>query len=389
MGAAPMTGKPRILVVDDLPDNVRIVRIRLEANGYQVETASNGEEALAKIVAAPPDLLLLDVMMPRMDGIEVTRRIKANRDLPFIPIVLFTAKSDPKDVVEGLDAGADEYLTKPLDHGALLARVRAMLRIRELQVTVAAQHAALQAQARELAALNRGLEARVEQQVGEIGRMARLKRFLAPQLAEMIVTSGDENVLAHHRRDIVVLFCDLRGFTAFAETSEPEDLMRVLGEYHEALGPLIHDRQGTLDRFFGDGMMVFFNDPLPVPDAPWRAVELGVAMREAVGGLKQEWARRGFALGFGIGIAQGYATLGRIGFEGRSDYTAIGTVTNTAARLASDAVDGQILVTLRVANAVADRVVVERLRDIALKGLTRPVAVANVVGLQAAGPGGS
>jgi adenylate cyclase len=379
-----MSNKPRILVVDDMPDNLRIVRIRLEASGYVVHTAANGEEALVAIEAEPPDLVLLDVMMPKLDGIEVARRVKANRALPFIPIVLLTAKSDPKDVVQGLDAGADEYLTKPVDHGALMARVRAMLRFKGLHDMVEAQRRELESQRGALAELNRDLEARVAQQVNEIGRIGRLKRFLAPQLAEMIVSSGDEGVLAHHRRDIVALFCDLRGFTAFAETSEPEDIMQVLAEYHEALGPLIHARQGTLDRFFGDGLLVYFNDPLPMPDAPMVAVDLAIAMRAAVEGLKEQWRRRGYALGFGIGIAQGFATLGRIGFDGRDDYTAIGTVTNLAARLASDATDRQILITSRVANAVAERVRLEPVGERALKGLSRPVTVSNVIDVASA-----
>jgi adenylate cyclase len=378
---AAVSKKPHILVVDDMPDNLRIVRIRLEASGYAVDTAADGEEALAKIEATPPDLVLLDVMMPKLDGIEVARRVKTNRALPFIPIVLLTAKSDPKDVVQGLDAGADEYLTKPVDHGALMARVRAMLRFKGLHDMVEAQRKELEAQGAALAELNRTLEARVNQQVEEIGRIGRLKRFLAPQLAEMIVSAGDESVLAHHRRDIVALFCDLRGFTALAETSEPEDLMQVLAEYHEALGPLIHARQGTLDRFLGDGLLVYFNDPVPVPDAPMVAVDLAIAMRAAVDGLKDHWRKRGFALGFGVGVAQGYATLGRIGFDGRDDYTAIGTVTNVAARLASEATDRQILITSRVANAIADRAQLESIGELALKGLSRPVAVSNIIAL--------
>jgi adenylate cyclase len=373
--------KPRILVVDDMPDNLRIVRVRLEASGYVVETAADGEEALARIAAEPPDLVLLDVMMPKMDGLEVTRRVKSDPALPFIPIVLLTAKGDPKDVVQGLDAGADEYLTKPVDHGALMARVRAMLRFKGLHDMVVAQRHELASQGTALAELNRTLEARVSQQVEEIGRIGRLKRFLAPQLAEMIVSSGGEAVLSHHRRDIVALFCDLRGFTAFAETSEPEDLMRVLAEYHEALGPLIYARQGTLDRFFGDGLLVYFNDPLPMDDAPMVAVELAIEMRAAVDDLKQQWLRHGYKLGFGIGVAQGYATLGRIGFDGRDDYTAIGTVTNVAARLASEAVDRQILVTGRIANAITERVRLEAVGDLALKGLSRPISVANVIEL--------
>ena len=320
-------------------------------------------------------------MMPKLDGIETVKRLKADPSLPFIPVILVTAKADASDVVAGLDSGADDYLTKPVDHAALTARVRAMLRIKALHDTVREQAQRLEAQAAELAAWNRTLEERVAAQVSEIERIGRLKRFLAPQLAETIVAAGGEAILERHRRDIVVLFCDMRGFTAFAETAEPEDVMAVLGEYHAALGPLIHRYEGTLDRFTGDGMLVIFNDPVPCPDPALRAVRLAVEMRGAVAALAREWMARGHAIGFGVGIAQGYATLGRIGFEGRFDYTAIGTVTNLAARLCDMAEDGQILVTRRIAAAVESAARFETLGEIALKGLVRPVAVANVVSL--------
>ena len=201
---------------------------------------------------------------------------------------------------------------------------------------------------------------------------------------ETIVSSGGETILDHHRRDIVVLFCDMRGFTAFAETAEPEDVMAVLGEYHNALGPLIHRYEGTLDRFAGDGLIVFFNDPVPCPDPALRAVHLAVAMREAVGSLATSWASRGHEIGFGVGIAQGYATLGRIGFADRFDYSAIGTVTNLAARLCDEARDGQILVTRRITAAIDTVAEFELLGDLSLKGLSRPVAVSNVRGLVSA-----
>ena len=204
---------------------------------------------------------------------------------------------------------------------------------------------------------------------------------------ETIVSSGGETILDHHRRDIVVLFCDMRGFTAFAETAEPEDVMAVLGEYHDALGPLIHRYEGTLDRFAGDGLIVFFNDPVPCPDPALRAVRLAVAMREAVMSLAPSWVARGHQIGFGVGIAQGYATLGRIGFADRFDYSAIGTVTNLAARLCDEAADGQILVTRRIAAAIDNVAEFESLGDLALKGLSRPVAVSNVRGLVSAAAG--
>jgi adenylate cyclase len=376
-----MRDPARILVVDDVPDNVDILQMRLESQGYEVVTAGDGVEALEKIRALLPDLVLLDVMMPKMDGIETVKRLKADGSLPFIPVILVTAKADATDVIAGLESGGDDYLTKPVDHAALSARVRAMLRIKALHDTVQVQAQRLEEQATELAAWNKTLEERVATQVGEIERIERLKRFLAPQIAEAIVSSGGEAILESHRRDIVVLFCDMRGFTGFSETAEPEDVMAVLREYHNALGPLIHRQEGTLERFTGDGMLVVFNDPVPCPDAALRAVRLAVDMREAVAALARSWAGRGHEIGFGVGIAQGYATLGRIGFEGRFDYTAIGTVTNVAARLCAEAKDGQILVTQRVAAAGDGLAEFERLGDVVLKGLSRPLAVLNVLGL--------
>jgi adenylate cyclase len=367
--------RPLILVVDDTPENLEIVSMRLGTQPYEIVTAVDGEEALAKIEALHPDLILLDIMMPKLDGIDVTRRVKANGSLPFIPIILLTAKSDAKDIVAGLEAGGDDYLTKPFDHASLLARVRSMLRIKAL-------HDKVQEQAAELASWNRTLEERVAAQLQEIERIGRLKRFLAPQLAEMIVSSGDERLLDSHRREIAVLFCDLRGFTAFAETGEPEDVMALLREYHEALGPIIHRFEGTLDRFTGDGLMVFFNDPMPCRDAGERAVRLAVAMRDAVALLAAGWRKRGHQIGFGVGIAQGFATLGRIGFEGRFDYSAIGTVCNLAARLCAEAKDREILISAPVAVAVEDLVEVKPMGEITLKGLSRAMAVCNVLGLK-------
>jgi adenylate cyclase len=377
----------RILVVDDVADNVEILQMRLESQGYEVVTAGDGVEALQKVRELRPDLVLLDIMMPRMDGIETVKQIKADPSLPFIPVILVTARADAKDVIAGLESGGDDYLTKPVDHAALSARVRAMLRIKALHDTVQTQARRLEEQTAELAALNRTLEERVAAQVDEIERIGRLRRFLAPQIVETIVSSAAETILDHHRRDIVVLFCDMRGFTAFAETAEPEDVMAVLGEYHDALGPLIHRYEGTLDRFAGDGLIVFFNDPVPCPDPALRAVRLAVAMREAVGSLASSWAARGHEIGFGVGIAQGYATLGRIGFADRFDYSAIGTVTNLAARLCDEARDGQILVTRRIAAAIDKVAEFESLGDLALKGLSRPVAVSNVRSLVSAAAG--
>lgn len=243
-------------------------------------------------------------------------------------------------------------------------------------------HRLAEAQA-ELERWNRTLEERVAAQLGEIERISRLKRFLAPSLAELIVSSGDEGILRSHRRDIACLFCDMRGFTAFAEAAEPEEVLELLHDYHATLVPLIQSFEGTLDRFAGDGLMVFFNDPLPCSNPAERAVRLAIAMRAGMAKLAAEWQQRGQSIGFGVGIAQGFATLGQIGFEGRFDYSAIGTVVNTAARLSDAAADGQILVTSRIAGAAGFFATLEEIGPVAIKGLSRPIAVANVVGLKA------
>jgi len=370
-----MRTPPWILVADDSAENREILSARLAANGYHVLTAADGEETLAVARAEQPDLILLDVMMPKVNGLDVCRRLKADPSLPFMPVVLVTARGDTQDIVAGLEAGADEYLPKPVDQTALLARVKAALRIKSLQDTV-------QAQATQLAEWNRTLEGRVAEQLAELERVGRLKRFLSPQLAEVIISSGDEAFLESHRREITVVFTDLRGFTAFSETAEPEEVISILREYHAALGELIFRYEGTLERFAGDGLMIFFNDPVPVPDPQARAVRMAVAMRRRVGELSVGWRKRGHQLAFGVGIAQGYATLGKVGFEGRFDYAAIGSVTNLASRLCDEAKPEQILISQRVYASVEGLVEVEAVSDLTLKGFVRPVAVYNVVALR-------
>jgi adenylate cyclase len=373
-----MRSPPRILIVDDNAANLDILCTRLGVQGYEILTATDGDAALNAARQHLPDLILLDVMMPRRDGFEVCRLLKADETLPFMPIILVTAKGDPRDIVAGLECGGDEYLTKPVDHAALTARVKSILRIKALHDTVQEQTARLKAQTAELSEWNRTLEQRVTDQVAEIERVSRLKRFLAPQVAESVVCVGDAQLLESHRRDVAIVFCDLRGFTALAETAEPEEVMEVLREYHAALGEIIHRFEGTLERFLGDGLMVLFNDPIPCADPAMRAVKMAVAMRDCVAGLAKRWRLHGHELGFGVGIAQGYATLGKIGFEGRFDYAAIGTVANLASRLCSEAKPGQILVTQRILTAVEDIVEAEPLGEVSLKGLTQIVRVHDV-----------
>lgn len=368
-----------ILIADDNEANRDILARRLEAQGYDLIMAADGEEALATAREKLPDLILLDIMMPKMDGLEVCRRLKGDKDLPFIPIILVTARADTKDIVAGLEIGGDEYLTKPVDQAALVARVRSILRIKELHDTVNEQVKRLASQADELAQWNRKLEERVGDQLSEIERMNRLRRFLSPQIAELIVSTGGEKVLESHRREITVVFCDLRGFTQFAETAEPEEVVGVLHQYHQALGKLIHKYEATLERFAGDGLMVWFNDPLPCEEPSLKAARMAIEMRGEVSELAASWRKQGHDLGFGVGIAQGYATLGRIGFEGRFDYAAVGTVVNLAARLCSEASNGQILVDRKVQAAIETRIETEPAGELTLKGLHRPIATFNVM----------
>ncbi len=369
-----MRSPAHILIVDDNPANVDIFETRLAAHGYEIYTANDGEKALALARERHPDLILLDVMMPKLDGIEVCRRLKGDTSLPFMPIILVTAKTDPKDVVAGLEAGADEYLTKPVDQAALVARVKSMLRIKAL-------HDQTQEQAAQLSDWNEELSQRVADQLGELERMSQLTNFFSPQVAELITSAGNEQLMESHRREVTTVFCDLKGFTAFSETVEPEEIMAVLREYHRIVGPLIFRFEATLEHFAGDGLMTFFNDPVPCPDPAARAVRMAVAMRQGVSEAVETWRKRGYDLGFGVGIALGYATLGQIGFEGRFHYGAIGPVLNLASRLCDQADAGQILITQRVFMDVENLAEVESVGELTLKGFLKPVPAYNVVGL--------
>jgi class 3 adenylate cyclase len=288
---------------------------------------------------------------------------------------MISALDETASVVRSIELGAEDYLPKPCDAVLLRARIGACLEKKRLR-DQEARHAL------ELAEWNRTLERRVQDQVAQMERLGRLKRFFSPQLAELIVAGGTDDPLRTHRREVTVVFLDLRGFTAFAETAEPEEVMGVLREFHEAMGRLILEHEGTLERFTGDGMMVFFNDPVPVANPDERAVRMAVAMRDRVRELRSGWRKRGHDLDLGVGIAQGYATIGAIGFEGRWDYGAIGTVTNLAARLCAEAQGGQVLMTSRVAAAVEGQVDVEEVGALTLRGLSRPVSTLSVVRLR-------
>jgi class 3 adenylate cyclase len=359
-------GRPqRVLVVDDTPASVRLLVAVLENEGYDVVIAEDGGEALRRIAEDQPDLVLLDLLMPVMDGYEVCKELRADPATAFLPIVMLTS-AGAEERVTALEAGADDFLNKPFDRAELLARVRSLLRIKTY-------HDTIEDQAAELARWNADLEIRVNEQVAELDRMARLRRFLSPQVADLVVSAGEDWLFDTHRQEIAVLFCDLRGFTAFTRAAEPEDVMRVLSEFHRVAGDLVRAYEATVGHFSGDGVMIFFNDPVPCPDPARRAVALAQELQPAVSDQCAKWRELGHDLGLGVGIALGYATLGVMGFEGCVEYGAVGTVVNLAARLCAEARAGEILVSQTVHAAVDGDVATEPAGQLELKGLG-PVA---------------
>jgi adenylate cyclase len=364
----------RILVVDDTAHNVKLLADLLGARGYEVVTAASGAEALERLAAQRPDLVLLDVVMPGMSGYEVCRAIRAAEATRLLPVVMVTALDPSEERVKGIEAGADDFLAKPIQTAELFARVRSLLRIREL-------HEMVRSQAEQLSDWNQVLERRVAEQVEKLARLERLRGFFSPQIAELIAGDG-RDLLEPHRRRVTVVFLDLRGFTSFAESAEPEDMMELLREYHAEMGRLVLEHEGTLERFTGDGLMVFFNDPVAIDEPELRAVAMAVRMRECADRLLARWKRLGHELALGIGITSGYATLGMIGFEGRWDYAALGSVTNHAARLCDAARAGQILVSERVFATVEARVHAEPVGELELKGLRSPARTHNVLALR-------
>jgi class 3 adenylate cyclase len=361
---------PDILAVDDTPNNLSLLAELLK-DRYRVRVATNGAKAIELAIAHPPDLILLDIMMPGLNGYEVLERIRADARLRHIPVIMISAVGEIESVIRCIELGAEDYLPKPFNPTLLKARVGASLERKQL-------HDAIQAQAEQLADWNRKLEQRVEEQVAELERLARLKRFFAPTLVEAILDRGGEELLKMHRREVVVTFLDLRGFSQFTERCEPEEVVRVLAAYHQEMGELIIAYEGTLERFAGDGMMVFFNDPIVLNNPAHNAVLMALAMQERFRALRVDWAKRGYELELGIGIAQGYATLGAIGFESRWDYACIGSVSNLAARLCGEAKGGQILTEQKTIASVEDLVQSEFLGELTFKGIPYPTRVFNV-----------
>ena len=361
---------PALLVVDDSEDNRYTLTRLLHREGYgDVTTADDGREALARLRERAFDLVLLDVMMPELNGYEVLEAMRGDPGLRAVPVIVVSAVDQMESVIRCVELGAADYLTKPFSAVLLRARIAASLDRKRLHD--------------ELAETNRTLERRVRDQVAQIERLGRLRRVVSPHLAEMIVAGETDDPLETHRRQITAVAVDLMGFPTLAETAEPEEVMGVLRGFHAEMGRLIQTHEGTLERFTGDGMLIFFNDPVPVPNPAERAVRMALAMRDRAATLTAQWARLGYALALRVGVAQGYATLGAIGFEGRWDYGAVGPVTGLAARLCSEAEGGQVLVTSRVANAVEGLVDQEEVGALSLRDFLKPVPTVRVLGVRA------
>jgi class 3 adenylate cyclase len=370
-----MSALAKILVVDDTPLNVKLLADLLTAKGYAVVTAANGEEALGKVAADRPDLVLLDVMMPGLSGYDVCRRIRGDPRTALLPVALVTSLDPHQERIKGIEAGADDFLNKPINQPELLARVKSLLRVKSLQDQVMQQ-------ADELRDWNAKLEERVRDQVSQLDRLSRLKRFVSPKIGELILSGEVDDPLKTHRREITVVFTDLRGFTAFGESAEPEEVMGVLRDYHATLGNIVVKHEGTIEHFAGDGVMILFNDPIELDEPELAAVRMALEMRDAVGKLSLLWKKRGHDLGFGVGVANGYATMGAIGFEGRRDYGAIGPVCNLSWRLCSEAKTGQVLVSQRVYGRIEVGISAEPAGEAVFKGFHRPVSMFNVTELK-------
>jgi class 3 adenylate cyclase len=368
MSAPVAERRGRILVVDDQRANVEMLAELLRSRGYDVFAAYSGEEALGRIAEQAPDVVISDIRMPGMDGYELTQRLREAPATALLPIVLVTSLEDVDshdERIKGIEAGADDFLTKPVRYAEMFARVRSLLRVKLLQDEV-------RRQTDELRQWNEQLEERVREQVAAIERLTQMKRFFSPPVAEAIVAGGAE-VLEPHRREITAVFLDLRGFTAFTDRANPDEVMDLLGDYHEALGHIVDRYGGTLEHFAGDGVMIFFNDPLPVDRPAMRAVRMAFELQQAFQPIAQAWKEKGHAVALGVGVAQGEATLGVIGFEQRWEYAAIGAIPNLAARLCGQARGGEILIDAVTYADVSDVAEAAPAGPLLLRGFTQPI----------------
>jgi class 3 adenylate cyclase len=357
----------RILVVDDQRANLEMLAGVLQARGYEVLTAMSGEAALDQVRSQNPDIVVSDILMPQMDGYELCRRLRAEPATTLLPVILVTSLDPQGERVNGIEAGADDFLSKPLNWEELFARVNSLLRIKRLQD--------------EVKTLNAKLEERVREQVAELEQLGRLKRFFSRQVAEAIVAGG-EDILAPHRREITAVFLDLRGFTAFTDRADPEEVLELLRAYHVTLGLTVEEFGGTLEHFAGDGVMIFFNDPFPIDRPAERAVQMAIALQQAFTPIAKAWRKLGHEVGLGIGVAQGEATLGVIGFEQRWEYAAIGNVPNLAARLCGEARAGEIFLDAQTEQDVASLAETDQVGPLTLRGFLQPVPAFRLRGLK-------
>ncbi len=379
---APPSAEPvpraRVLVADDVPDNVDLVIESLDGLPYDVITASDGQEAVQKFKTSNPDIVLLDVMMPKLSGIEVCRYIKATAARRFVPVVLLTAKTASEAKVEGLDAGADDYLTKPFDPFELQARVRAMLRIKRLQDEVHAAKAQLQV-------LNADLERRVQNQIVEIERVNRLRRYLAPGLVESVLASEKEEGLGTipRRRELTIFFSDVRNFTQMADALEPEMVKEILDQYLDGMTEVIFRYNGTINKFMGDGIMVFFNDPRPQEDHQLRAIRCALEMRDRALDLQARLSHRLPApFWIGMGLNTGQATVGNLGSGEQVDYTAVGAAVNLAARLQGFSLNNEVICSAATYEPVREFVVLRNERKENIRGFAAPIKIAEIVAVR-------